>query len=152
MMHQPRIAVICLAIVAACSSIPSAKSTIAGGPLQSDTWVGRFAGTTAAGLRGDVRVAPGSRSGVMRVEFDLHSVAPMVRLPWSVRTGRCGESGAAELTAAVPHIEARPDRTASLKTEIRLGLEAGRDYHVAIGASPHQPTEIIACGLLTFVP
>jgi hypothetical protein len=137
-----------LAVLTACS-LPKVPPKSA--PLTSGSWVGRFAGSQAA-LTGDARLVP-ARSSSYTVQFDVRSMNPTARLPWSIRSGRCGETSAVVLTTpAVPHIEGRPDRTASLKTEVALTLQPGREYHVALGAGVHQPDNVIACGALVYVP
>ncbi len=140
-----------LGLLSACATGASSSSGALG--RVSGSWMGRFNGGTTAALRGEARIIPLADPEKIRVLFELRSVNPSARLPWSIRSGRCGETSAVILTPpALPHIDARPDRTASLRADIALALDPAGEYHVTLGAGVHAPNDVIACGPLTFVP
>lgn len=139
------------ALVSACK-IPSAQPTPE--QLPAGSWIAHIAGATGASVVGDAKLLPLSDPGKFRVHFDLRSVAPTARFRWAVNTGRCNETAAVAITTpAVPQIDARPDRTAALRTDVALALDPDADYHVTLATVVHNPTEVItiACGRLTYV-
>jgi hypothetical protein len=137
----------CLLIVGGCRMKGSA-STIDGGPLTSGMWVARLVPTgSSLGVRGDARLTP-LRSG-MRIQFDLRSITPRARHPWVIRTGRCGEANARDLSSrAGAVVEGTADGYAKLTATIDVQLEAGDDYHLVLAQSPSLPDTYIACGPL----